>query len=124
MTTPPDTPTVDQALTGVCLTSGEHLAGLIAHGMLEVVGQPEKLPTLLFPDLDPDAVMRVWNTALPVGFNAARLAANPRWTPGALRRLKAALNDAGYEAMGDLAGRSARTLDPHPADTEPVREHP
>ncbi|MFF8610820.1 hypothetical protein ACF06X_33480 [Streptomyces sp. NPDC015346] len=113
----------DQALAERCAASGEHLAGLLAHAMLDVAGQPEKLPALLFPDLDPQVVERVWNTALPVGFRLGRLVDRPRWTPDALRRLQTALDDAGYEAMGHLAARSARTLDPHPADNNTPRGH-
>ncbi|MET9436973.1 hypothetical protein [Streptomyces sp. NPDC006551] len=125
MTTPTPVPAAaaDQVLAERCTTSGEYLAGLIAAAMLDVAGQPEKLPALLFPDLDPQVVERVWNTALPVGFRLGTLVSNPRWTPTALRRLRAALDDAGYTAMGQLADRSARTLDPHPADTDTPRGH-
>ncbi|MEU9703080.1 hypothetical protein [Streptomyces sp. NPDC047981] len=124
MTTPPDTPTVDQALATRAASSAEYLAGVLAAAMLDTVGQPEKLPSLLVPDLDPADVDRVWNLALTVGFRLGKLVANPNWTPEALRRLKAELHKAGYQAMGDLAGRSARTLGSHPADTDPVRNHP
>ncbi|QGZ53396.1 hypothetical protein GPZ77_34790 (plasmid) [Streptomyces sp. QHH-9511] len=121
MTTPPDTHTVDQALAQRCASSGEYIAGLLAAAMLDVVGQPEKLPALLLPDLDPAVVDRVWNIALPVGVRLGGLARNPRWAPDALREHKAALSDAGYDAMARLAARSANTTDPHPADTEPVK---
>lgn len=123
MTTHPDTHTADQALAAMCSTSGEHLSGIIAVAMLDTVGQPDKLPTLLFPDLDPDIVERVWNAALPVGFRLGRLVDRPQWDAASLRRLRAALADAGYTSMAGLAERSHRTT-AHPADTEPVREHP
>ncbi len=42
---------VDQALAEQAASHGEYLAGLTARAMLDVVGQPTKLPTLLFPDL-------------------------------------------------------------------------
>ncbi|MFE7547011.1 hypothetical protein [Streptomyces gardneri] len=125
MTTHPDTPTtaaVDQALAERAASSGEYLAGILAAAMLDTVGQPEKLPTLLFPDLDPDVVERVWNTALPVGVRMGKLLARPQWDEAALRRLKAALADAGYTTMSRQAARSLTTT--HPADTEPVRERP
>lgn len=125
MTTPTPTPgtdtaAVDQALAEQCTSSGEYLAGLLAAGKLEAAGCPEKLPELLFPDLDPQVVERVWNAALPVGYRLGRLTAQPRWTPEGLNRLRTALGDAGYQAMGRLAARSANTLPPaaHPADAE------
>lgn len=130
MNTPTPHPTaavaaVDRALAARCTSSGHYLAGLVAAAMLDTVGQPEKLPALLFPDLDPDAVERVWTAALPVGFRLGRLVDNPRWTADALDRLRAALADAGYQGMGDLAARSRNTLavPAHPADADSVREH-
>ncbi|WP_399559178.1 hypothetical protein OH809_45250 (plasmid) [Streptomyces sp. NBC_00873] len=111
----------DQALADRCQTSGDYLAGLLAAGTLEAVGTPRKLPELLFPDYDPKMVRAIWEAALPVGFRAGQIAARPRWTPDALNRLRAALNDAGYTAMGALAARSASIHPPrHPADDEPL----
>ncbi|MFB7592407.1 hypothetical protein [Streptomyces sp. NPDC056169] len=123
MTTHPDTAAADQALAARCTTSGEYLAGILADAMLDTVGQPDKLPSLLFPDLDPDVVERVWNTALPVGYRMGKLAGRPQWDTAGLRRLRAALAAAGYDAMAALADRSNRTT-AHPADTEPPRNHP
>ncbi|WP_329046999.1 hypothetical protein [Streptomyces sp. NBC_01422] len=119
-TTPtPAQATTDQALTEVCQSSGEHLAGLLAHGMLEAVSRPGKLPELLFPDGDPALVRAVWEAALAVGYQAGKLSARPTWTPDALRRLRAELDTAGYVAMGRLAGRAAAIHPPrHPADDE------
>ncbi|MEV6165783.1 hypothetical protein AB0L71_28490 [Streptomyces sp. NPDC052052] len=132
MTTTPDTrppatnPAVDAAeaaadlaLTARCQSSGDYLAGIVAKGMLDAVGAPKKLPELLFPDIDPDVVRRIWDAALPVGYRAGKLAARPRWTPEALDRLRAELQDAGYTAMAGLAARS-RTVHPprHPADDD------
>ncbi|MEE1812677.1 hypothetical protein [Streptomyces sp. BE133] len=111
----------DQALADRCQSSGDYLAGLLAKGMLDAAGTPKKLPELLFPDYDPEIVRAVWETALPVGFRAGKLAGQPRWTPDALTRLRAILTDAGYEAMGALAARSASVHPPrHPADDEPL----
>ncbi|MFJ4887753.1 hypothetical protein [Streptomyces sp. NPDC088731] len=113
--------TDDQALASRCQSSGDYLAGLLAAGTLEAAGTPKKLPELLFPDYDPAIVRAVWEAALPVGFRAGKLAGQPRWTPDALTRLRAALADAGYEAMGALAARSASVHPPrHPADDEPL----
>ncbi|WP_331731607.1 hypothetical protein OG298_45400 (plasmid) [Streptomyces sp. NBC_01005] len=109
----------DQALADRCQSSGDYLAGLLAAGTLEAAGAPRKLPELLFPDYDPDIVRAVWEAALPVGYQAGKLAGQPKWTPDALDRLRAALNDAGYTAMGNLAARSAAIHPPrHPADQE------
>lgn len=115
----PDITTVDEALADRCQTSGDYLAGLLAHGMLESVSRPAKLPELLFPDGDPALVRAVWEAALAVGYQAGKLSARPTWSPDALRRLRAELDTAGYVAMGKRAARSA-TLHPprHPADTE------
>lgn len=120
-TTPdaPETPGVDQALADRCQSSGDYLAGLIAHGMLESVSRPGKLPELLFPDGDPEVVRAVWEAALAVGYQAGKLSARPTWTPDALRRLRAELDAAGYVAMGRMAARSASVHPPrHPADTD------
>ncbi|MFH8483642.1 hypothetical protein [Streptomyces sp. NPDC018055] len=130
MTTPSTTPTpaspdapspahVDRALADRCQSSGDYLAGLLAAGHLEAAGTVRKLPAAMFPDWDPDMVQAVWDAALPVGFQAGKLSVRPTWTPDALNRLRAALDEAGYTAMGGLVARSA-TLHPtrHPADDE------
>ncbi|MFD7867989.1 hypothetical protein [Streptomyces sp. NPDC059783] len=112
-------PSTDTALADRCQTSGDYLAGLIAHGMLATVSRPDRLPELLFPDTDPAVVRAVWETALAVGYRAGKEAARPTWTPDALARLRAELDTAGYTAMGRLAARSATVHPPrHPADTE------
>ncbi|MEU6925489.1 hypothetical protein [Streptomyces sp. NPDC046631] len=111
--------TDDQALANRCQSSGDYLAGLLAAGTLEAAGTPRKLPELLFPDYGPEIVRAVWEAALPVGYQAGKLAGQPKWTPAALDRLRAALYDAGYTAMGNLAARSAAVHPPrHPADHE------
>ncbi|MEV3996651.1 hypothetical protein AB0K62_13375 [Streptomyces halstedii] len=108
----------DQVLADRCQSSGDYLAGLIAHGMLEAVSRPGKLPELLFPDGDPVLVRAVWEAALAVGYQAGKLSARPTWTPDALHRLRAALDTAGYKAMGRMAARSASIHPPrHPAET-------
>ncbi|MFF6844685.1 hypothetical protein ACFY8X_38845 [Streptomyces tanashiensis] len=124
MTTHPNTPTaaVDQALAARAASSGEYLAGILAAAMLDAVGQPDKLPALLCPDLDPDVVERVWNLVLPVGFRMGRLVGNMQWDAAGIRRLRAELDDAGYKAMATRTSRSLATV--HPADTETVRDHP
>ncbi|WP_399554188.1 hypothetical protein OG582_40385 (plasmid) [Streptomyces anulatus] len=131
-TTPPpaaaDAPSpahVDRALADRCKSSGDYLAGVIAAGHLEAVGTVRKLPTDLFPDWPADMVQAVWDAALPVGFQAGKLSVRPTWTRDALDRLRAALDEAGYTAMGGLVARSA-TVHParHPADDEqPARHH-
>ncbi|MFE6126697.1 hypothetical protein ACFQ6Q_00270 [Streptomyces sp. NPDC056437] len=122
----------DQTLTDTCESSGAFLAGLIAAGMLDHVGTPKLLPTLLFPEFpnaDPALIQAVWDRALPVGFRCGQLAAYPKWTPEGLDRMRQALREAGYEGMGRLAGRSANTIRPrtqtgvHPADTDHPHTH-
>lgn len=138
MTTPPTIPAqavpadvaaTDQVLADVCQSSGDYLAGLLAHGMLEAVSRPGKLPELLFPTGDPQLVRAVWEAALAVGYQAGKLSGRPTWAPDALRRAQDGLDTVGYTAMGGLAGRSASIHPPrHPADAEapatgsPVRD--
>jgi hypothetical protein len=143
MTTLPD-PVVaaaDLALTDRARHTGELLAVLIAHGMLERVARPAKLPELLFPDIDPEHVRRVWDAAVPVGYHAGKLAARPSWTPEALGRLRTALAEVGYTGMGRLAedtpdlwaygwdtepadARDADDFGPHPGDFDNDRTRP
>lgn len=123
----PDAPSpahVDRALADRCQSSGDYLAGLLAAGHLEAAGTVRKLPTAQFPDWDPVMVQAVWDAALPVGFQAGKLSSRPTWTRDALDRLQAAMDKAGYEAMGRLVARSA-TLHParHPADSEQSARH-
>ncbi|MEU3656494.1 hypothetical protein AB0E67_27535 [Streptomyces sp. NPDC032161] len=110
MTTTPDT-TVDQTLADRCQSSGDYLAGILAASMLDNAGTPKKLPELLFPDIDPAVVRQIWEAALPVGYRAGHLAAQPSWTPEALDRLRDALQGAGYAVM---AGQVARSRSIHP----------
>ncbi|WP_185893560.1 hypothetical protein, partial [Streptomyces sp. WAC08241] len=98
---------------------GEYLAGLTARAMLDVVGQPTKLPTLLFPDLPPADVDRVWKQALAVGYRLGRIVENPQWDEAGIRRLKTALNNAGYRQMARQVDRSQAVV--HPADTTTAR---
>ncbi|MET9053338.1 hypothetical protein ABZW50_19550 [Streptomyces bacillaris] len=114
----PDAPSpaaVDQVLAARCQSSGDYIAGLLAAAHLEAAGTVRKLPTALFPDWDPVMVQAVWDAALPVGFQAGKLSARPTWTPDALNRLREALDEAGFRAMGGLVARSASL---HPADDE------
>ncbi|MGA4867530.1 hypothetical protein ACPB9J_33390 [Streptomyces lavendulocolor] len=122
----PSVPAVDQALTERCEDHGQFLAGLIAAGTLDSVGQPDRLPTQLWPDLPDDAVEAIFGVGLAVGYRARGFVEHPRFTREALQRFHAALADAGYTGMARLAARSANTLPPgptpdpgeHPADSE------
>ena len=113
-------PTVDRALAHIAVRDGEFLAGLIAAAMLDTVGQPAKLPELLFPDLPAEQVRQVWQTALTVGLRAGRLARAPRFHRDTLHRLQTQLADAGYTAMAHTAAHTARTA---AAEAEPDHEH-
>ncbi|MFD7980156.1 hypothetical protein [Streptomyces sp. NPDC059071] len=113
----------DQALAARAESSAEYLAGILAAAELDVVGQPAKLPELLFPDLDPDVVRRVWDTALVVGYRLRKLAEHPRWDDAALCRLKTELAGAGYGAMAQLTERSLNTAHPGDAEATTARGH-
>jgi hypothetical protein len=117
----------DAVLTGRAMSSAEFLAGLIAAAELDTVGSPRKLPTDLFPDLDPVAVQRVWERALVVGVRAGRLMGAPRFHRDQLARLRGELMEAGHVAMGGLVGRSLSAVERapewHPVDGETGREH-
>lgn len=117
-TATPDQADVDQALAARAVTDGERIAGYIAAAMLDTVGQPTKLPQLLFPDLPAEQVQQVWQTALTVGLRAGRLSAAPRFYRDTLARLQTALAQAGYEAMARTAHRAATA-----AAAEPEPDH-
>ncbi|MEU9615883.1 hypothetical protein AB0D56_30640 [Streptomyces sp. NPDC048209] len=115
----PTVVTADGVLAERAQNAGEYLAGLLAAGTLDAAGTPTKLPHLLFPDVDPWIVNAIWEAALPIGFRAGKLAAQPRWTPEALDRLRIQLHDAGYQAMAGLTARSRNIHPPrHPADDD------
>lgn len=126
MTTTPQPPApipgIDEQLAGRCEDSGEHLAGLIAKGMLDTVGRPDKLPELLWPDVDPDIVRTIWELALAVGYRAGKTAGQPRWDTDGFNRLRAALIEAGYESMGRLATRTANLHRPLPLCDPPASD--
>lgn len=114
------TAVVDQAAATLAATSAEELAGLIAVGMLDTVGQPARLPELLWPDADPALVRAVWDLALATGYRAGRLAGRPRWAAEELDRARAALEGAGYAAMAALVDRTTGTARPRPAEPHPA----
>jgi hypothetical protein len=123
MTAAPPPPGADDALVHRARTSAEYLTGLVAEGMLDVVGKPHRLPELLFPHLDPAGVREVWNTALAVGYRAGKVAHRPVWDTAALDRLRCALYEAGYRGMGRVVEATAYTAPsrPEPAGDEAVR---
>lgn len=120
----PDTTTADIELAARAASHAEYLAGLLAAAMLDFVGQPAKLPEMLFPDIDPAIVRRIWEAALPVGYRLGKLAERPTFDEAGLRRLRAALHDAGYRTMAGQVTRSLATTAQHPADADPARERP
>ncbi|MEU8682952.1 hypothetical protein [Streptomyces sp. NPDC048611] len=118
-TAPTSTPvvsvaTVDQTLHTRNLRSAHVIAGVLDAGLLNHAGRPDRLPTALFPDVDPDAVQAIWNMALTVGIWAGRALLRPQWRPEELDRFRKALAEAGHHAMaGGVAvaagcGRTAR----------------
>lgn len=115
----PDPQDVDGPLAARAATSATVLNGIIAGGMLESVGQPSKLPTLIWADADQELVLDIWNRALAVGFRAGRFAGGPRWDAATLTRLRAQLADAGFVAMARAMDMTmAAAPSQHPADRE------
>lgn len=103
--TPPtiDVQTVDKTLAQRAVTSADMLTGILAACTLDALGQPGTLPTALWPDLPPEVVTAIYEHGLRVGYRAGRIVAAPTWDPDQLDRLRTALTDAGYTAMGNLA---------------------
>jgi hypothetical protein len=124
---PPAAPPVDFVLAGRAVSTGAHIAGLIAAAQLDTVGTPRKLPMDLFPGVDPAVVQEIWDRALVVGVRAGQLMAAPRFNRDRLARLQGELAAAGHAAMGGMVGRSRvaaeRAPEWHPADGEDGREH-
>lgn len=132
MTTTPDVPTAghDQAvdaayadgvLSGQLMGSAVFLAGLLANGLLEVVGRPDKLPQDLWPS-DPEVAQSSFQLGLAVGLHAGRVSASPRLHRDEMDRVQREFEQIGFEAMARMVGRSRRLVAPHPADGETVRE--
>jgi hypothetical protein len=118
----------DAALAARAATSATVLHGILTAGMLDQVGQPRQLPTLIWADADPALVQAVWDAGLAVGIRAGRFMSAPRWDADALTRLRTALAEAGYDAMA-AAVRATMDTAPsqhpaHPADTRTARPHP
>ncbi|MFJ3699458.1 hypothetical protein ACIPW9_35940 [Streptomyces sp. NPDC090052] len=121
--TPAPTAAADQALATLAQTSAEHLAGLLANGMLHIAGRPAKLPHMLFPHIPAEQVWEVWSLALALGVHAGKNMGRPKWARPELEAAQEALAAAGYEQMAALADRSAMTMraGEHPADVEADR---
>lgn len=126
MTTTPELPTappavditaVDRALAARAVTSADMLTGILAASTLDAVGQPGKLPTVLWPDVPPELVTAIYEHGLRVGYRAGRIVSAPAWEPEALDRLRTALADAGYTAMASRVAVTA-SHGRHRADTE------
>ncbi|MEW1754163.1 hypothetical protein [Streptomyces angustmyceticus] len=114
-----DTTAVDQTLHGRNLRSAHVIAGILDAGLLNHAGRPDRLPTALFPDVDPDALQAIWNMALTVGIWAGKAMLRPQWRPEDLDRFQRALDEAGHHAMAGgvaVAAQCGRTA--HPADDD------
>ena len=137
MTTTPSLPTAghDQAeqaayadgvLSVQLMGSAVFLAGLLANGLLETVGRPDKLPQDLFPS-DPEVAQASFQLGLAVGLHAGRVSAAPRLYRDQMERVQREFEAIGFEAMARLVGRSRRLVAPeragHPADGEEGRGH-
>jgi hypothetical protein len=117
----------DAVLTGRAMSSGEYLAGILAAAQLDTAGTPRKLPVDLWPDEDPAVVQEIWDRACVVAWRAAQFALAPWLHRDRLQDLQAALNGAGFAAMGGSLDRSMRLVLPpsegHPVDGEEARGH-
>lgn len=122
-----ETVRTDLTGAGMATSSGQFLSGLMADGMLDAVGRPEKLTRYLFPDVDPAVVDEIFNLGAAAGFRAGKVAANPSFRRDELEAHRAALAEAGFHAMAGQVARSAgitsRAAGVHPADGESAREH-
>lgn len=94
-----DVAAVDQALAHRNVTSADMITGVLAAATLDVLGQPTKLPTALWPDVPEEVVTAIYEHGLRVGYRAGRIVSAPTWEPEALDRLRTALTDAGYAVM-------------------------
>lgn len=122
-----ETARTDLTCAGMATSSGQFLAGLMADGMLDAVGRPEKLTRFLFPDVDPAVVDEIFNLGAAAGFRAGRVHANPGFRRDELEAHRAVLDAIGFHAMPGQVARSAalvsRAAGTHPADSESAREH-
>ncbi|QBJ94500.1 hypothetical protein D0Z67_29470 (plasmid) [Streptomyces seoulensis] len=115
----------DAVLAGRAMSSGEFLAGLLAHAELATAGRPDKLAVDIWADQDPALIQAVWDRALAVGFYAGRLSSAPRLFADEMARVQGVFEEVGFNAMGGLSARSRRLVAPvegrHPADGESER---
>lgn len=132
MTTTPDVPAArdeavvevpyaDAVLAARAMSAGVYLAGLIAHGQLETVGRPDRLPQDLFPHVPAEVVEAIWQRGLAVGLYAGKVSAAPRLYRDQMDRVQGQFEEIGHEAMARMVGRSRRLVAPHPADGETTR---
>lgn len=115
-----DVAVADGVLSGQLMSAAVFLAGLLANGLLETVGRPEKLPQDLFPSA-PEVAREAFQLGVAAGLHAGRVSAAPRLYRDQLARTQAALEAVGFEAMARSVGRSRRLVAPHPADGETAR---
>lgn len=127
MTTTPETEAAvdvayaDGVLSGQLMSAAVFLAGLLANGLLETVGRPDKLPQDLFPGPEPEVTQASFQLGVAVGLHAGRRSASPRLYRDEFARVQGLLEEAGFEAMARMVGRSRRLVAPHPADGETAR---
>lgn len=110
----------DGVLSGQIMSAAVFLAGLLANGLLETVGRPEKLPQDLFPSA-PEVAQDAFQLGVAVGLHAGRVSAAPRLHRDQMARVQGVFEEIGYAAMARSVGRSLRLVAPHPADGETAR---
>lgn len=117
-----DAACADGVLAGQLMSAAVFLAGLLANGLLETVGRPDKLPQDLFPGSEPEATQSSFQLGVAVGLHAGRRSASPGLYRDEFARVQGLLEEAGFHAMGRSVSRSRRLVAPHPADGESARE--
>lgn len=118
------TAAADRALAGRIVCTGDMIAALIGGGLLETAGTPTKLPRYLWPQLDPNLVQEIWDAGAAAGYYAGRAQSRSRWEPEKLAEVAAALEEAGWRAMGRVVQRAVDACPPRPRqapDDEPDR---
>lgn len=109
----------DQALDLRAAATATFLHGLLTAGILNHAGHPSKLPTLLWPDLDPHTVQAIFNAGATAGYQAGRFIGGGRWNADRLTEARAALADTGHHAMAHaLTATMACAPSQHPADRD------
>ena len=117
----PDPAQVAAVLDERIVTSVDVLYAHITAGTLEAVGRPQRLPAVLFPDVDSERAQEIFPLGVMAGYlGGQRAAAGRRWEHERLAAARDALAEAGFAAMAQRITRVLPAPLPteHPADDE------